>query len=399
VTLEGPGQSEQSGERQSHPDLLGFLSEFRAASASVSEGPDFGSPEAEVTGPVADPSGTDGPPSAVLSPSPGVPAPQLERDAPVRTWFPDSPGDQAPRWPNPGTGGEYQSIPMVRGSSDYAGPPIPAPVSTGPIGFPPAGPPRAAESYRSPPSPPGPTPQYGAPPSYGAPGPYSHIPPYGSPLPENRPGRGKIIGIIAACLVGLILIMVAIPTILGSRSGLHPAYTPAGYKAFTEKTDRFSLAVPGSWESVDPSSPGAAEAYQQMEANNPAFQGVGGGDVTNLASRGMKFLAVDGQSSVNVVVKPVLGAGSSSLSQLQSQLPGLYQTLGATLLSNQTLQLNGREALQATVEQPFNEPNGSYVVIDETQDFFAANDLVYSVTLAGTSPDLATIASTFNIGS
>jgi hypothetical protein len=218
-------------------------------------------------------------------------------------------------------------------------------------------------------------------------------------LPENRPGRGKIIGIIVACLVGLILIMVAIPTILGSRSGLHPAYTPAGYKAFTEKTDRFSLAVPGSWESVDPSSPGAAEAYQQMAANNPAFQSVGGGDVTNLASRGMKFLAVNGQSSVNVVVKPVLGAGSSSLTQLQSQLRGLYQTLGATLLSNQTIQLNGREALQATVEQPFNEANGSYVLIDETQDFFAANDLVYSVTLAGTSPDLATIASTFNIGS
>jgi hypothetical protein len=150
---------------------------------------------------------------------------------------------------------------------------------------------------------------------------------------------------------------------------------------------------------VDPSSPGAAEAFQQMEANNPAFQSVAGGDVTNLASRGMKFLAVGGQSSVNVVVKPVFGAGGSSLTELQSQLPSLYHSLGATLMSNETLQLNGREAIQATVEQPFNEANGSYIVVDETQVFFAAHDLVYSVTLAGTSPDLATIASTFDIGS
>jgi hypothetical protein len=375
VTFEGPGQPEQSGERKSQPDLLGFLSEFRAASSPVSEKLSYGTPEAEADHPVADPSGTDDHPSAFLTPSRFVPVPKIE---------------PAPSVPATGPVG-FPPAGFPLAGAPLAGPP--------PAGSPPAGAPRGLESHWPPPSPPGPTPPNGAPLPYGGPAPYGNTLPYSFAPPESRPGRGKVIGIVAASVVGLILVLAAIPTVLGSRSGLHPVFTPAGYKAFTEKTDRFSLAVPDSWESVDPSSPGAAEAFQQLEANNPAFQSVVGGDVTNLASRGMKFLAVGDQSSVNVVVKPLFGASGSSLTQLQSQLPSLYQSLGATLVSNEILQLNGREALEATVEQPFNEPNGSNVVVDETQEFFAGNDLLYSVTLAGSSSDLAAIGSTFNIGS
>jgi hypothetical protein len=376
VTFEGPGQPEQNGERRSPPDLLGFLSDFRAASAPIPNKLSSEFPETETSHPDADPMGTHDRPADLLSSGSVAPAIHVEPDPPVPTWYPDSSADPGP----------------------VAFPPPLAPRGVE-SGWAPPSARRGVQSDWAPPPPPGAAPQGGPPLPYATPAPYGNALPYSYPPAGSRLGRGRIIGIIAASVVGLILVALAIPTLLGSRGGLHPAFTPAGYKAFTDKTDRFTLAVPGSWESVDPSSPGAAEAFQQLQADNPAFESVEGGDVSNLASRGMKFLAVGDQSSVNVVVKPFFGAAGSALTQLQSQVPSLYQSLGATLLSNDLVQLNGREALQASVEQPFNEPNGSRVIVDEIQDFYVANDLVYSVTLSGDSTDLTTIGSTFSIGS
>jgi hypothetical protein len=387
VTCQDCGQPDEACRCHAGSDLLGFLSDFRSGAGAVAR-------PALPVHPAGEPDGwvVDQEPAPVRDRADSLSASGANPD-----WAGEEHGGFEPPLSSP-------ILPRLEA-------PMPPVVEAGPAAgytnFPPPGPNSAPYTQFPPPAPNSPPyPEFSPPSGYsppgpppgGAPAPYGYpVQPYGWPLPpQRRMGPGRIIGIVAACLGGLIVLAIAIPLFLGTHASLHPAFTPAGYKPFSDRTERFSLAVPDSWQTVNPDSPGAAEAFQQLEQSNPAFQSMAGsGDP---ASEGMKFFAVGQQGSVNVIVKPLLGAGSSTLNDLQTQMPNVYQRMGATLLGSNIAQMNGRTFLQSTIELPVNQPNGSTAVVNETQDIFAANDFVYTVTLAGDNPDLATVGATFNVG-
>lgn len=181
--------------------------------------------------------------------------------------------------------------------------------------------------------------------------------------------------------------------------------TPSGYSTFTSKADKFSIAVPSTWKKVDPSSPGAQAAINEIERLNPGLGSALGTSAVNLAERGMLLLAVDPAaapdgftSSMNVVAKPDLVYSASSLTQLEAQLPGEYAKVGATITGSTIVTFDHRKALRATSSWLVNTPSGRQANIQQTQYFLGANGLLFVLTLSGTNPALPTIASTFSTG-
>ena len=185
-------------------------------------------------------------------------------------------------------------------------------------------------------------------------------------------------------------------------AGSPAASTPSGYTSFVDHADRFSIAVPAAWRDVDPSSPGAQQAFQDLVQGNPEIAASLGPNIATMVTKGMKFFSIDpaagpaGRPSVNVIAEPALGINDSDLGDLAQQLPAGFAKAGATMLGSATIPLAGHQALQVTLEVPLTV-GGQPVVLHETQDYVAANDLVYVITLTGTSPQAVIIASTFRV--
>jgi hypothetical protein len=181
------------------------------------------------------------------------------------------------------------------------------------------------------------------------------------------------------------------------------AGAPTGYQTFSDQADHFSIAVPSSWRSVDPASPGATAAFEQLQQTNPNFKRAFGGNIASLLANDVKFLAVDPVSqateapNINVIVKPAPGFVDADLGQIRSALPGEYTKLGATLLGITTVTLDGHQALKTSANLPINTDVGTTVVASQTQYILGANDFIYIITLTGTSPDLSTIPTTLQI--
>jgi len=173
------------------------------------------------------------------------------------------------------------------------------------------------------------------------------------------------------------------------------ASVPAGFAGFSDAADRFTIAVPGSWRTIDPSSPGAAQAKQDLAKSNPVLAPVLTGD---LVAQGIKYLAVDAAgSATNVVVKPAVGARDSDLPTVAEQIKGEYQKGGLTIRSSEMVQLAGHAALKVTSDLAVNKPTGGNTSLHEVQYFIFANDLAYVLTLSGTSPQFAAIPDTFRV--
>jgi len=173
------------------------------------------------------------------------------------------------------------------------------------------------------------------------------------------------------------------------------ASVPAGFSGFTDAPDRFTISFPTAWRQIDPSSPGAAQAKQDLAKNNPGLAPFLAGD---LVAQGIKFLAVDGTgSATNVVVKSAVGARDSDLSGVADQFKAGAAKAGFTLRANEMVQLGGHTALRLTSDLAINSPTGGKTNVREVQYFIFANDLGYILTLAGTSPQLPAIAQTLRI--
>jgi hypothetical protein len=172
------------------------------------------------------------------------------------------------------------------------------------------------------------------------------------------------------------------------------ANVPAGFTGFTDVADRFTIATPAGWRQVNPSSPGAAQATQDLVKSNPKLAAaLPSGDLVAL---GIKFLAVEGSgSTLNVVVKPAVGAQDSDLPALATDLKAQYQKLGAVPSATDTIQLSGHSTLRVKVDLKVATPTGGKVTLHEVQYALVANDLLYVLTLAGSSAQLGSVPDTF----
>jgi hypothetical protein len=223
---------------------------------------------------------------------------------------------------------------------------------------------------------------------------------------DSRPGARRL----AIAIAGLSLVTACAgkSATLPNTTTAPPATTtstsaaPAGYTVFTDAADHFRIATPTTWRQIDPASPGAAQLIQQMLKVNPKLSTLVGTGPADLASKGIKFLAVDVAApqflaNVNLVTKPALGVVDSDLPQLADALRSEYQKIGAVVTSTATIPLAGHQALQVKLRLALKTLSGSTTTADETQDLIAANDLVYTITFAGSSPQFSTIESSISV--
>jgi hypothetical protein len=214
-----------------------------------------------------------------------------------------------------------------------------------------------------------------------------------------------VVGLAAAC--GSSGKKQAAPTTAASTTSTIPATTtssvPTGYTGFTDTADQFSVAVPTSWNQVDPSSPDAASALQRIVAANPKLQAAFGSGTASFVQAGTKFLAIDATATgdfapnLNIIAKSNAGLSDADLPQLLPDLRTEFAKIGATITSTGTITLAGHQAMQLKLRFPINQLSGGKTIVDETQDYVAANDYLYILTFAGSSAQFSVIQSTFSI--
>jgi len=195
----------------------------------------------------------------------------------------------------------------------------------------------------------------------------------------------------------------AVPPTVGAPAAVAPITTtlatavPAGFTGFTDAADRFTIAVPATWRQVDPASPGAEQAIQEVVKRYPDFASVlGSGD---LAAQGMRFIAVTGGGAgANVVVRPAVGGRDSDLPRIGERLKVQYESLGLTVVDLGSEQLSGRAALRLNVDAHLGGATGAAPTVHEVQHLIVANDLIYILTLSGDDPQLPNVAATLRVG-
>jgi len=222
----------------------------------------------------------------------------------------------------------------------------------------------------------------------------------------TSPARRRWVWALAG---GVVVVLVLAAAGVFTSSGTHATGaatkvgTANGYAEFADHADGFSIAVPSAWRQVDPSSPGAAAAFQQIEAANPGLQRVFGSGFAGLVAQGIKFLAVDpqagvgGNPTVNVVVRSAPGATDAGLAQLADGIRSEYGQIGAEVLGTTTVRVAGHRALEVRADFALSGEDGTSATVHETQYFVAASGFVYIVSLAGSSPQFATVVSTFAV--
>jgi hypothetical protein len=249
-------------------------------------------------------------------------------------------------------------------------------------------------------------------PSAAPPGPWLPPPP---PHGAAKDDRKRNIAIVGASVVVALIAIVAGVIVIGSSSGSsntsnHLAVrgpktkaVPAGFTAFVDHSDFYSIAVPAGWTQVNFESPGAVAAMQQVEQDNPDIASAIG-DPSTWASKGLSFLAVDsapqGQSSsVDVIARPYPGFSNGLLSQMASGLPSEYSQIGAKVSSIHMVTLKGQQALKVSLVEQIALPGGGNANLSETQYFLGSsvNDYLYVISLEGSSADLSKIASSFRM--
>jgi hypothetical protein len=241
---------------------------------------------------------------------------------------------------------------------------------------------------------------------------YNWAPP--TPAAPARRTRRQI-AIVAGSVVTLIVALGVIGAIAGTdkhntntpTSGeavpVNKPATPAGFTAFTSKADQFTIDVPQTWKAVDPTSPGAQAAMNEIEQSNPDLQSSFGQSAIKLAEQGIALMAISTQvdaagfaSNVNVEAKPALTFSASDLPQIAASLPTEYAKLGGTITGITYLTFDGHQALRSTDTLSLNTPLGTHISVSQTQYFVGANGFLYALTLSGNDPNLAAIASSFS---
>ena len=232
-------------------------------------------------------------------------------------------------------------------------------------------------------------------------------------MPQKR-SRGRTIAIVAGSLVAVLVILAIIGAVAGKKTNNPPnpgtavavtngANTPAGYTTFENATEHFSIAIPKTWKSIDPTSPGAQAAMNEIQQSSPNLKSAFAGSAAQLAERGMGLLAInpsiasDGIApNLNIIAQPDLTYTPSDLDKIAASLPAEYQKLKARLTGISYTTLDGQRALHATDILPVTSPLGVTAQVAEAQYIVGANNFLYIITVTDNDPAFATILSTFS---
>jgi hypothetical protein len=175
----------------------------------------------------------------------------------------------------------------------------------------------------------------------------------------------------------------------------------AGFTRFTDAADHFTIDVPTSWIRVDPSNPAANQALQAELNANPQLKAEYGSG--SLATSNTKFLAIDKVASgsqhpqLNIIVEPAPGVTDSDLATAAAPLTAEYKKAGITVTGSSTTTVAGHQALHLRLLAQLKNLSGNPATVLESQDIVGANDEIYILTFAGSTPDFASMETSFSV--
>jgi hypothetical protein len=229
------------------------------------------------------------------------------------------------------------------------------------------------------------------------------------PPPRRGMSGGAIVGIVVACVIGVLLLAGAAVALLGSEAEssfqstgtpievpavtVDPADVPEGFAPVVG--DGVSVAVPSRWSPVtaddlDMTEEGLQEAFPDAD---PALIA----DFTELFAQGAVLVAVDTvqeddfSSNINILYVP----GSGSLADLEPQVADQLATVGGEVISTDEVDLPAGPALRVeyTIGSPGQRVEGVQHYVRSGGGFY-----VSSVTAASGAGELADqIMETFTV--
>ena len=216
--------------------------------------------------------------------------------------------------------------------------------------------------------------------------PFPPVDPYAPPFPPPRRGRNIGVGLAVAAWIVLVAVAglgaylllhnskskpdassnVVVPNDAPAAAGL-----PPGYTEFVDRADAFRIAVPSAWRQINPSSPGASQAFRQLVESNPRLGAVFGANASSIIARHIKFFTIDlnfrGVSpNVNLTVVPAVGIRDTDLTEQLAGIREGYDRLGITIQHFAPTQVAGHQALQLTVSLGA-DANPTHSPLTETQ--------------------------------
>jgi hypothetical protein len=174
-----------------------------------------------------------------------------------------------------------------------------------------------------------------------------------------------------------------------SSSGAPKVVAPTGFKVFSNATDGFALALPESYDVVDPSTGNINDLIDQLAANNPQIANMAD-QIKSIFSSGGKLVAIDPVSSngfsdnVNLLEAP--GGGDLTSSAAQDQLRQQLETF-ASNIAFATKQVHGRTILTVSYEGALNGPDGAPVSFFGRQAYVPAAGQLWVLTVSTGSDD------------
>jgi hypothetical protein len=189
---------------------------------------------------------------------------------------------------------------------------------------------------------------------------------------------------------------------LQAKPSVHPKRKlPLGYKEMADQADRFRIAIPQNWNAVNPTSPGAQAAFDQIFKSNPGLGISGTADMERL---GMRLLVVGPINrntlrapTVNIIVRPAPGMSVTDIPSMIDGQRSQAEAAGITFKSSRKTKVGGEPAYAVDISLRLNTPVGKTAQLDETQYYVAGNGFVYIITIVGNPTDYTTILGTFDL--
>lgn len=227
-------------------------------------------------------------------------------------------------------------------------------------------------------------------------------------------------------LVRLLFVIALVPTVLagcGTASGtksnsdsaaqvpdkpyVAPKPVARDWQLYTFDNDGFAISLPPGWQSFNLTQDDLQTVMNAMSDANPIFGNAMAGQVSNMASQGIKFYAFDLYSAslrmgfannINVLRmdKPsdvdLNGAVRQSIDELKTQLGG---TLDGPILPARLTTIGGEDLARINYDAVLNMPDGTPVTLSLVQYLAVTGSSIFILTCTTTAAQINDYAHTF----
>lgn len=183
------------------------------------------------------------------------------------------------------------------------------------------------------------------------------------PPPTGSRARGtsplKVVGIVLALAVGSVLGLSAVILAFGSSDSnstnvasvadvaVAPAETPAGYRTVARPEDRFSIAVPATFEELKLAGADIEAAAGNLESGNPAMAEFLRENKSMVTQA--RLFAFDSANGNSQLVQRIVAPGARSIMDIPNgTFSAEYKSLGVRDVTEERVKLSNGDAFKVT---------------------------------------------------